>query len=94
MRKFNLKPSNIGGMRADSASFDAPTERMASIVPLLYQSGYLTIKDYDEDIDLYTLDIPNNEIRVGLYTNFDVDKEHNIVEWKVSGTQTKNNNNE
>ena len=31
-------------------------------------------------------------VKVGI--NFDVDKEHNIVEWKVSGTQTKNNNNE
>lgn len=67
MRKFKLKPAKIENMRADSASFDAPTERMTSIVPLLYQSGYLTIKDYDEEIDIYTLDIPNNEIRMGLY---------------------------
>lgn len=67
MRKFKLKPARIENMRADSASFDAPTERMTSIVPLLYQSGYLTIKDYDEEIDIYTLDIPNNEIRVGFY---------------------------
>ncbi len=67
MRKFKLKPAKIENMRADSASFDAPTERMTSIVPLLYQSGYLTIKDYDKEIDLYTLDIPNNEIRMGLY---------------------------
>ena len=69
MRKFKLKPAKIENMRADSASFDAPTERMTSIVPLLYQSGYLTIKDYDKEIDLYTLDIPNNEIRVGLYNS-------------------------
>ena len=69
MRKFKLKPARIENMRADSASFDAPTERMTSIVPLLYQSGYLTIKDYDEEIDIYTLDIPNNEIRMGLYNS-------------------------
>lgn len=69
MRKFKLKPAKIENMRADSASFDAPTERMTSIVPLLYQSGYLTIKDYDKEIDIYTLDIPNNEIRVGLYNS-------------------------
>ena len=69
MRKFKLKPARIENMRADSVSFDAPTERMTSIVPLLYQSGYLTIKDYDEEIDIYTLDIPNNEIRVGLYNS-------------------------
>mgnify|MGYP000184626723 CR=1 FL=1 len=31
-----------------AADFDAPTERMESITPLLYQSGYVTIKGYDE----------------------------------------------
>jgi len=31
--------------------------------PLLYQSGYLTIKDYDEEFELYTLDFPNVEVR-------------------------------
>lgn len=37
-----------------------------SITPLLYQSGYITIKDYDKELDLYTLDIPNKEVRIGL----------------------------
>ena len=40
---------------------------MKAITPLLYQSGYLTIKDYDELADLYTLDLPNKEIKVGLF---------------------------
>jgi len=31
--------------------------------PLLYQSGYLTIKGYDAESDLYTLDFPNTEVR-------------------------------
>ncbi len=67
MREFNVLPSQLGRVRATEASFDAATERMTSLTPLLYQSGYLTIKDYDEDLDVYTLDIPNKEIRVGLY---------------------------
>lgn len=66
LRKFCVPPSQIGGTQAMAAEFDAPTERMASITPLLYQSGYVTIKDYDEIMELYTLDIPNREIRVGL----------------------------
>ena len=53
-------------MQAMAVSFDAPTERMTTITPLLYQSGYVTIKDYDKYTELYTLDIPNREIRVGL----------------------------
>ena len=66
LRKYNVMPSQIGGTEAIAADFDAPTERMESITPLLYQSGYVTIKDYDELAELYTLDIPNKEIRVGL----------------------------
>ena len=66
LRKFHVAPSSIGMKKAMAASFDAPTERMTNITPLLYQSGYITIKDYDKITELYTLDIPNREIRVGL----------------------------
>ena len=66
MRKFKVVPSNIGNCRALASSFDAPTESMKSILPLLYQSGYITIKGYNNISRLYTLDIPNNEIKVGL----------------------------
>jgi hypothetical protein len=34
-------------------------------IPLLYQSGYLTIKDYDDEIDEYTLGFPNEEVKYG-----------------------------
>ena len=34
-------------------------------MPLLYQSGYVTIKDYDESFNSYTLGISNNEVRIG-----------------------------
>lgn len=65
--KFQVMPSEIGGSEADKSEFDAPTEKMTTIMPLLYQSGYITIKDYDPETELYLLDIPNKEIRVGLY---------------------------
>ena len=66
MRKFKMQPSDFKAMLAKDSAFDAPTETMTSITPLLYQSGYITIKDYDKDIELYTLDVPNKEIKVGL----------------------------
>ena len=66
LRKFDVVPSAISQMQVLASDFDAPTENMASITPLLYQSGYVTIKDYDRASRLYTLDIPNGEIRVGL----------------------------
>ena len=37
-----------------------------TFVPMVYQSGYITIKNYDEELDLYTLNIPNKEVRIGL----------------------------
>ena len=57
---------NRGGNEAVAADFDAPTERMESITPLLYQSGYVTIKGYDEMFQIYTQDIPNAEVRIGM----------------------------
>ena len=48
----------------------ADFEHMTSALPLLYQSGYLTIKGYDRIRDLYTLDFPNAEVKVGFMDNF------------------------
>ncbi len=66
LRKFNVVPSMLRRTTAMASDFDAPTENMKSIIPLLYQSGYFTIKDYNEISELYVLDIPNTEIRIGL----------------------------
>ena len=69
LKKFDVLPTTIAPMEALESAFDAPTENMRTITPLLYQSGYVTIKDYDRETTLYTLDIPNKEIKVGLYDN-------------------------
>ena len=66
MRRFDTLPTDITRVEADASEFDAPTENMPTIMPLLYQSGYMTIKDYDEDYNFYTLDVPNKEVKVGL----------------------------
>ena len=64
MRKFGTLPSRLAPVEASKDDFDAPTETMTSLTPLLYQSGYITIKNYDSDI--YTLGYPNLEIETGL----------------------------
>ena len=66
MREFNVVPSMLKPTMSMVSAFDAPTESMSSIIPLLYQGGYFTIKDYDDLTDLYVLDVPNTEIRIGL----------------------------
>ncbi len=66
MRKYNTLPTDITRVEAEESEFDAPTEGMTTIMPLLYQSGYITIKDYNRDYNYYILGVPNNEVKVGL----------------------------
>lgn len=46
--------------------FDVSPEQMTSALPLLYQSGYLTIKKYNPILQKYQLDYPNKEVRIGM----------------------------
>ena len=53
MRKFQVSPVELGtSMEAMREDFDMPAERMTSLVSLLYQSGYVTIKGYDTGSEL------------------------------------------
>ena len=74
MKKFGTDISDIDGSEAIASSFDAPTENMKSVLPLFYQSGYITIKGYNPRGKVYTLGFPNKEVRTGLmdslYTNY------------------------
>ena len=68
MRKYDFLPADLGEtIEVGKKDFDAPTETMTTIIPLLYQSGYVTIKGYDKPTKLYQLALPNQEISVGLY---------------------------
>ena len=65
MQHFKTDITTLDRLEVPSSAFDQPTENMKSALPLLYQSGYLTIKDYDRDGEMYFLSIPNQEVRVG-----------------------------
>lgn len=45
--------------------FDVPTDEISDPIPVLYQSGYLTIKDYSKVRKQYRLGFPNEEVRKG-----------------------------
>jgi hypothetical protein len=51
------------------SQFTRSLEDHAQLIPLLYQSGYLTIKEYNKKENQYILDYPNAEVRVGLLKN-------------------------
>jgi hypothetical protein len=63
--------------------FNTPLEQATKPLPFLYQSGYVTIKEYVENCDMYVLGVPNTEVRIGLlknliplYSSMDADKTH------------------
>ena len=65
LQHFQTDIMSLDRLEVPSSAFDQPTENMQDALPLLYQSGYLTIKDYDRELESYTLSIPNQEVRIG-----------------------------
>ena len=65
MQHYRTDIMSLDHLEVPSSAFDQPTENMKDALPLLYQSGYLTIKDYDLEGEAYTLSIPNQEVRIG-----------------------------
>ena len=66
LQKYNVDLRSISEQEAGVEDFDVSPENMTTALPLLYQSGYLTIKKYDPIFKEYTLGIPNKEVRDGL----------------------------
>ena len=65
LKKYDFDLESLDGMTALAEQFDAPTEAITNPIPVLYQSGYITIKDYDPEYTEYTLAYPNDEVRLG-----------------------------
>ena len=65
MRQHNISIQQIEHFKGSLERFDAPTERISDPIPVLFQSGYLTLKDYDPFTQKYTLGFPNGEVREG-----------------------------
>ena len=60
-----LELQDVDGVMVDPSAFDLPVESFDDPLPLLYQSGYLTIKDFHKERNLYKLGFPNMEVRKG-----------------------------
>ena len=69
LKKYKVAPSEIGNKRLTLNDFNIPVEQASNYYPVLYQSGYLTIKDSNKRYNTYILDIPNQEVRLGLMRN-------------------------
>ena len=66
MRKYHYGIADLERRSTTVSEFDVSPEQMTSPLPLLYQSGYLTIKKFNPILNRYTLDYPNREVRLGM----------------------------
>lgn len=69
LKKSNYDLRKLDGIQVSSASLTDDRANPNYPVPMIYQSGYLTIKDYKERTRLYTLGYPNEEVKYG-FLNF------------------------
>jgi hypothetical protein len=64
--QFSLK--DISELDISELSFSTYDIERLNVLPLLYQSGYLTIKNYNENSMLYRLGYPNREVENAFLT--------------------------
>lgn len=65
MKRTDYDVTGMASEEADSTLLTDIDTVFYNPVPLLYQSGYLTIKDYDKTTGIYTLGFPNLEVKHG-----------------------------
>ena len=81
----SFNPLDFDGVELSMEEFNVPCENASTPVPMLYQSGYLTIASYDKLLDSYTLHFPNYEVRQSMVyslTNYLMD----ISDWDRNAT--------
>ena len=62
-------PDLDGNVQLNEAGLETYRADSINPLPILFQSGYLTIKDYDREYQLYRLGFPNDEVRYGFLYN-------------------------
>ncbi|MBO5741669.1 MAG: AAA family ATPase, partial [Bacteroidaceae bacterium] len=65
MKEVGLNPKELSGYEADASELDSIQIKVDNPIAILYQSGYLTIKEYNPEFNVYVLDYPNEEVKEG-----------------------------
>ena len=71
IRLLNHTQENLNeltGKYYDTSEFIDYKADVEKPLPMIYQSGYLTVKDFDREMNTYLLDFPNNEVKKGFVT--------------------------
>ena len=69
LKKTDYDLRNLEGIELPAEQFADYRADAESPIPVIYQSGYLTIKGYDKEFRSYTLGFPNEEVKYG-FLNF------------------------
>ena len=69
LQKTDFDLREMEGIEVNEASLSDDRADINNPIPMIYQSVYLTIKDYDERFRMYTLGFPNEEVKYG-FLNF------------------------
>ncbi len=84
----NEQINELAGRYYDPASFVDYKADVERPLPMIYQSGYLTIKGYNRRVGSYLLDFPNNEVRQGFLTllaaNYMQPRSQEVGSWIMS----------
>ena len=65
LQRDGIDMLQLDNLWARDSRFDVPTDKITDPIPVLYQSGYLTIKEYNKKLRMYRLGFPNEEVRQG-----------------------------
>ena len=65
LKKNNFKLDDLSHLEVTQDDLDSIHRADINPIPVLFQSGYLTIKEYNEEFGVYLLDYPNEEVRQG-----------------------------
>jgi len=63
IREKDLDLSRLDGVKVDESAFSSYEIENLKVVPILFQTGYLTITGYDKERMEYTLGYPNFEVK-------------------------------
>lgn len=66
LKEHSVDISTLNEAKASVDMLDNISALNINLLALFYQTGYLTIKDYDRNTRLYTLGYPNKEVESGL----------------------------
>lgn len=69
LKKTDYDLREMEGVEVSAANLSDDRTNIHNPIPMIYQSGYLTIKKYDDEFQAYTLGFPNEEVKYG-FLNF------------------------